>query len=258
MSASEPGARPIFLAPHYDDVALSCGGTVAALADAGESPLVLTVFGGEPSGSLNSFAADMHQRWGVGPAGAIALRREEEVCAARVLGVESRWLDLPDAIYRGERYLSDDDLFGAVHPEETVYWRVILGEVLGFLDTESVTASRFYVPLGLGNHVDHQLVLAAGRVLWHRGYEVIAYEDYPYAGDPESDPLRLGRERSRRDPVVKPLSDEHLERRRRAILCYASQLGVIFRHQGDPEAAVRRYAERVGDGRPAERFWPLG
>jgi len=36
--------RAIFLQPHYDDAALSCGGLIAALADAGCEPAVATVF----------------------------------------------------------------------------------------------------------------------------------------------------------------------------------------------------------------------
>jgi LmbE family N-acetylglucosaminyl deacetylase len=255
MSAPEP--RPVFLAPHFDDVALSCGGTVAALADAEQEPLILTIFGGEPEAPLNPFAASMHERWGVGPANALALRRDEESCAARELGAESRWLEFPDAIYRGDRYRSDDDLFGAVHPLETLYWQEIQCGLLAFLEATGIAVSRLYVPLGLGNHVDHQLTLAVGRVLRFRGLDVHAYEDFPYAADPGGDAERVGRERSREDPVVRSLSEVHLESRVRAIQCYASQLEVIFRRQGDPAEATRRYAERVGDGRPAERFWPL-
>jgi len=37
----------LFLSPHYDDVALSCGGTVAPLADRGTDTTVVTIFGGE-------------------------------------------------------------------------------------------------------------------------------------------------------------------------------------------------------------------
>ncbi|MGN6673994.1 MAG: PIG-L deacetylase family protein, partial [Thermomicrobiales bacterium] len=50
-------ATHCFLAPHYDDVALSCGGTVALLAGQGARPLVVTVFGGDPSSvTLTTFA----------------------------------------------------------------------------------------------------------------------------------------------------------------------------------------------------------
>src|SRR5262252_6924938 len=42
----------LFLSPHYDDVALSCGGTVAQTADAGTHALIVTIFGGEAATAL--------------------------------------------------------------------------------------------------------------------------------------------------------------------------------------------------------------
>ena len=38
--------------------------------------------------------------------------------ATEILGATSTWLSYPDAIYRGELYLSDEDLFGDVKPED--------------------------------------------------------------------------------------------------------------------------------------------
>lgn len=254
---SAPERRPIFLSPHYDDAALSCGGTLAALADGSERPLVLTIFGGEPPGPLNAFAAEMHRLWGLEPADGIAHRRREETCAAKELGVESHWLDLPDAIYRGERYLCDQHLFGAVHPEEATLYRDIRDAMFAFLDTRQLDPSVVYCPLGVGNHVDHQLVLATARTLTYRGYQVIAWEDYPYAGDPgvEVEPVAI--RRTTGEPELRELSEDQLARKIRAIGCYASQHDVIFRFQGDPATAARAWVERAGDGAPAERFWPL-
>ena len=252
-----PERRPVFLSPHYDDAALSCGGTLAEMADDGEKPLILTIFGGEPDGPLNHFAEEMHAWWGLEPADVISHRRQEEDCAARILGVESRWLDLPDAIYRGERYLSDDHLFGAVHPQEATLYRGIRDAIFAFLSEHKIEASVFYCPLGIGNHVDHQHVLAMARSLTYRGYEVRAWEDYPYAGKPDVDVAEVARVRSQAEPDVRPLSEDHLDRRIRAIECYASQHSVIFRELGDPAQATREWANQVGAGTPAERFWPI-
>jgi LmbE family N-acetylglucosaminyl deacetylase len=255
---SAPESRPVFLSPHYDDAALSCGGTLAAMADNGERPLVLTVFGGEPDGPLSDFALNMHRDWGLEPSEAIAHRRSEETRAAEILGVETRWLDLPDAIYRGERYLSDDELFGAVHPREATFYRQILAEIERYLDDHQINPDPLYCPLGVGNHVDHQLILATARTLTYRGQTVVAYEDYPYAGDPDAEVEKIAARRSGKNPIVRRLSDEHLDRRIAAIMCYASQHDVIFRFQGsEPASATRAYAERIGCGSPAERFWPL-
>jgi LmbE family N-acetylglucosaminyl deacetylase len=252
-----PDSRPIFLSPHYDDAELSCGGTLAMMADAGEHPLVITIFGGEPSGPLNSFAQEMHQAWGLAPEDVIAHRRSEEACAAAALGVESRWLELPDAIYRGERYLCDDHLFGAIHPQEATFHKEIRTALFELLSELDIEPTEFYCPIGIGNHVDHQHVLAMARTLTFRGYAVQAWEDFPYAGDPGVDVVPMATTRATGEPVVRELTEDALERKIEAINCYQSQHSVIFRLQGDPEAATRAYAERVGGGTPAERLWPL-
>ena len=56
-----------FLSPHYDDIALSCGGTVALLARSGLAPEIAIVFGDEPDPSqpLTPFAAMQHAEWGL-------------------------------------------------------------------------------------------------------------------------------------------------------------------------------------------------
>ncbi len=127
---------------------------------------------------------------------------------------------------------------------------------LTFDEPDSV---EIYVPLAIGNHVDHQLTLEVGRMLAARGFTVWGYEDFPYAGDPawqgaiQDRVSNLGRG----DPRLVRLTQSDLDRKVEAVRCYASQLDVIFRHQGDPEAAIRRYAFEVGAGHPAERYWPI-
>lgn len=248
-------ARPVFLSPHYDDVALSCGGTVAALTDSGEQPLIITCFGGPPPGPLSNFARDMHARWQIGTSEAISIRREEEACAADVLGAGVHWLDFPDAIYRGSRYTSDDELFGAIHPDEVDLPAQIMAALEAKFAQLGLGPSRLYVPLGIGNHVDHQHVVEVGRRFSELGHEVFAYEDFPYAGDPGVE--QQGRSMTGREPVTQVLTVEQLERRVTAILCYRSQLPVIFRHQGDPAESTLRYATANGASLPHERFWPL-
>ncbi len=251
--------RHIFLAPHYDDVALSCGGTVAALAESDQKGLIVTVFGGAPRGSLTEFASDMHQRWGVGPGDAVAVRRREEACAGKALGAEAIWLDFLDAIYRDARYTSDPDIFGAIHPDEAGFGAEILAALTERLELSSHTPDVFYVPLAVGNHVDHQHMYAAGKRLASLGHTVWAYEDFPYAGDPQwrDSILDLASRLTTGESRLNQLTQSQLQSRIDAVLCYASQLDVIFRYQGDPRVAVGRYARAVGDGQPAERFWRL-
>lgn len=59
---SSPAMTHVFVAPHPDDVALSCGGLVASLRELGQSVTVLTVYSG---GSAAATAGD-YQRTAVG------------------------------------------------------------------------------------------------------------------------------------------------------------------------------------------------
>ena len=125
-SASDPlplltrPARHLFLSPHYDDVPLSAGATVRLLADHGLAPETLVVFGSEPDRDrpLSAFAEAMHEKWGLSASEVIASRQAEEAAAAAELGAQTRVLPFRDAIYRGDAYLSDEDLFGSPATEE--------------------------------------------------------------------------------------------------------------------------------------------
>ncbi len=227
------------------------------MSDDGDRPLILTIFGGRPAGPVNTFAAQMHRDWGLALEDVIEHRRREESCAAEALGAESCWLDLPDAIYRGERYLSDEHLFGAVHPDDALLFREIRSAILAFLEARNIMPDVYYCPLAVGNHVDHQLVLATARTLTYTGRTVIAWEDFPYAGEAGAAVDEIATRRSSGEPRCRILTPTQLDSKVSAVNCYASQHEVIFRRQGDPAEATRAYAERVGNGTPAERFWPL-
>ena len=49
---TRPAMTHVFVAPHPDDVALSCGGLIASLRELGQNVTVLTLFSG--SGSTDS------------------------------------------------------------------------------------------------------------------------------------------------------------------------------------------------------------
>jgi LmbE family N-acetylglucosaminyl deacetylase len=119
--------------------------------------------------------------------------------------------------------------------------------------------NRVFVPLGIGSHVDHQLVLEAGRCLAAQGVEVYAYEDCPYAiHTPEGRRTRLAALDGKvGEPVLVPIG-ETLEQRLEAIACYASQVPVIFRFTQDFRSSLTDFTREVGgELGPAERFWPV-
>ena len=86
----------IFLSPHYDDAALSCGGLMAQLDTAGEFTVAATLLGGKPDYTrLSPFARMIHGRPLAGQ-DPIDQRRAEERHALALLG--AGWM-----IYRSTR-----------------------------------------------------------------------------------------------------------------------------------------------------------
>ncbi len=252
-------ARAMFLSPHYDDVVLSCGGTVALLADQGCEPIVVTVFAGEvPDEIITDFAKWKHSRWGVtGVEENVLRRQEEDRDAVGVLGARAHWLGYPDAIYRGDRYLSDPSLFGTPQAVETGLVMLIADEIRSLPEWDD--NGTVFVPLGIGEHVDHQIMFAVGRLLAERGARVLAYEDCPYAiHTPAGVDRRLGEVEGGIGPPMPVAIGTTLERRIEAIFAYRSQVPVIFRFTPDVPGAISDFARKIGGPLgPAERFWPV-
>lgn len=242
--------RRLYVAPHPDDVALSCGGTVAIEARE-HAVTIVTVFAGQPEGVSSAFAEMQHERWGLAPDQVVEQRRSEDICAAAALGaqVETIWLDALDAIYRDERYDSDEMLFGRILDEDLA----TIDEVAGLL--AALDPDELVVPLAIGRHVDHQIVLRAGRRLAaRRSIPVWAYADLPYGLDQRALTPRLASGVTR-EVRLEYLDADAFERKCRAIDCYGSQLPVIFRDWGDHRAALDRYHRWVGGGQVAEALW---
>lgn len=244
----------IFLQPHADDVALSCGGAAAAASGA----TIITIFGGEVVGELSSFAKFKHARWNVGEFSDVhSTRRVEDAAAARILGCRLRWLGLPDAIYRGDVYQSDSQLYRLIDGEALELAEHLSVELVGL--PEWSTSARVYVPLGVGLHADHQIVFYTGLMLAAVGYEVVAYEDTPYViHTPDSLKERLKQvDIYLKNPVIFPVNPLFLDIKLEAVSQYRSQLPVLFRFNPDYRMAIMDYAAKVGCGMSAERFWPI-
>jgi LmbE family N-acetylglucosaminyl deacetylase len=258
----------IFLSPHFDDIALSCGGMAARLPRNGARCISLTVCAAPAPGveSLSEYALEMHARWesasGASEQAINEVRREEERQAARLLGIEPRMLDLPDAPYRrgsgGQHlYTSDADLFARVAPEERRTLVPRIAREVTSIAREAGTRGRprVFAPLGIGHHVDHQLVFWAARRLGPR-YGVLFYEDYPYATRAGALRERIDELRLPMQPRLTPITDL-IGIKIAAIARYKSQLDILFGSSEAMPAAVRAYAQSVAGATSqyAERFW---
>ncbi len=253
--------RHIYLSPHLDDAAFSCGGSIGLQTSCGLHVLVITAFAGVPQESQqpSNFASQMHQEGGLpaSPHEAVKARRREDKEAISTLGADTFWLDHLDAIYRGNPpyYQNDEALFGQINQND-----FILDEQLGAFLLEIYHRARlatFYVPLGVGHHVDHQLCCSAGDRLAQQGANVKFYEDFPYVATP-------GALETRRRELGSGLEAELVEvsgtlrLKEEALACYKSQISLLF---GSPDRMQRSLEDYMASLRPTypgieiERFW---
>jgi LmbE family N-acetylglucosaminyl deacetylase len=235
----------IYLSPHLDDAALSCGGQIYQRTSAGQTVLVVTIMAGDPaSDAASNYIESLHERWELA-GDAAARRRQEDLAACRILGAQALHLALPDCIYRlhpqskTSLYLSDADIFGEVHPSE---FALIEEAANDFAQLPS--ASHIYAPLTVGHHVDHQLVRLAAEKCW--GGRLLYYEEYPYAQKPGAMGEVFDAESRRWHPRVIELSEEALEAKIYAIEAFRSQLSTFFRDRNDLLRQVMGYASLVG------------
>lgn len=172
MSGEAPA---YYLAPHADDVVLSCAGSVAADVAAGRAVTLLTVF---------LSGADE------------AVRRAEDQAAAAALGCAWACLELPDAPERPEirGRLGLFARYGQAHLGIT---NEVVSRLRARLDAGAATAGGGVVlraPLAVGGHIDHRVVHEAARALaFERGADTTLsfYEDQPYSLAPFSLARRL-------------------------------------------------------------------
>jgi hypothetical protein len=168
----------IYLSPHLDDVALSCGGLVWEQVQAGDRVSIWTICAGNPPpGTLSAFAESIHVRWQTG-AQAVAQRRAEDLRSCQILGATPRHFALADCLYRRDAaagtpfYASEEALFGEIHPGDAGLVHSLGQQMADLLNG----GENLISPLAIGGHVDHRLVRAAESLqhpLWY-------YADYPY------------------------------------------------------------------------------
>jgi LmbE family N-acetylglucosaminyl deacetylase len=282
----------VFVSPHPDDAALSCGGLIARLRSRGEPVAIVTIFCGPgPLGRLTPY-----QRLALGfgsqekshpgddtfdsaepaagyspedaefepptPAEVMAVRRAEDEAFARFAGASIRFVGLPDAVFRD--YAGDAQLMGPPRADDPAPAEELRAALA------AVRPSTLYLPLSIGGHVDHRQARGAAiELLAEPGSPYLDraafYEDSPYA-------LNTGFERlDQLEPEVLAglpagvvLTPDYvgidgvLARKLEGLRAYESQHGRLFGGDDPMTAAVREQAVRVGrlgGTGPSERYW---
>jgi LmbE family N-acetylglucosaminyl deacetylase len=246
----------VYVAPHLDDAVLSCGGQIAQYTADGARVLAVTLCAASPlaAAPLTPYAEHLHRTYGLG-SDPTAGRRQEDDEALALLGCDGLHLDQLDAPYRLAAYGERSAVFSQPVPDDPLGPATL--QILQQLRAQQPQA-RFYLPLGIGSHVDHLVVCAAGLAFHEQGADVRWYEDAPYAVDPGLIARRLEMLDEAFEPVVVPI-DGMLDRKLQAIACYRSQVGKLFRDR-PMEQVMTEYAATVA-GQPdrfGERHWVRG
>lgn len=250
-------ARWIFLSPHLDDAALSCGGQIAAATRAGVPVEIVTIFAGDEPGpgepNASPLVEKIYDLWQLQAGEVMATRRREDLAACRELAAEALHWELQEAIHRrdssrGEAlYPTLECLFGAVAPQEEELVASLarrLAALPGIGKGTSVVA-----PLGVGGHVDHRIARRAAERAF--GADLLYYEEFPYIVWKLFALRRAGIHGRSWEASRQPLTAADVGARIAAIACYASQVTPLFRTPERIGRLVRRHVRRAG----GERLW---
>lgn len=248
----------LYLSPHLDDAALSCGGQIYQAAQAGKTVAIVTVMAGDPpedgdpevdtphrTGS--ELVAELHARWALAE-DAVAARRAEDRAACALLGATAYHLSVPDCIYRHAAgqffYRTNDEIFGAIHLQEMA---LIDGLAQEFQRLPG--AGQIFVPLGVGHHVDHLLVRAAAEKAWGVA-RLTYYEEYPYAETPQALATTLVEYPPPADQIWVarpiPLAPQARTAKGHAIAAYRSQISTFFADTDELHRRIAKFAAARG------------
>ena len=255
--------RHIFLSPHFDDVIFSCGGTIGVQLSSGLRPLVITVFGGVPPANtqLSPLAQQDHRVMGFSPVqgvgAAVEARRKEDEAAMDYLDLDYMWLDYQDAIYRGTPpyYPTKEALIGGdVNPADLSIDRQLAQDLMAL--NERLPDVAWYSPLGIGRHVDHQLVSSAVDRLVQKNEKVYYYEEMPYVLQPGALNARLTELGGAFEPTLVEMS-EFMAVRLETSDMYASRIDLDFGSVAAMHHDIEQYTHAI---RPVEtihleRYW---
>lgn len=242
----------LFLSPHYDDAVFSCAGTMFQLVQSGASVTMLTIMAGSPTEPLpdTPVLRANHSRWQAGDNPVLARRAEDEAAAA-ILGVNTQYYDFPDCIYRTAQgqalYPSEESLWGAPHAEDNVRQ---------FLQEQSIlNYDAIYAPLGVGSHVDHQIVRDWALALMRQGQMVYFYEDYPYLRDKEKLQAGLNYFQTNLRAINTVLTEASMQAKIQAMSAYRSQISSFWANEAAIGDEVRTTFTDELTGRYRERAW---
>lgn len=230
------------LSPHLDDAAFSCGGTLERLAVNGWRVVMATIFTASVP-NPKGFALACQLDKGLAPeVDYMALRRAEDVEAARHLSIAPPvHLPFREAPHRG--YGSAPELFAAPRVDDEI--AADLAPALAALIAETAP-DLLLAPQAIGGHVDHVRMVESLRGL-DLALPVLWWRDFPYTVRNPAPKQPLAALFADLPEIAVAFDSEGQEAKLRACTAYASQIGFQF---GGPAGLEARLAQEDG----TERF----
>ena len=252
----------VFLSPHLDDAALSCGHLIQYLTESKRKVLVISIFTKAQtpphSEHAEKFVTDSGQK---DARRLFLLRKNEDISSCRVLGADYLHLNYVDATFRKTilfqkfAYLNKFNRiipsFVHVYPDPKMQFsgeisrqdkglmqelKAELKDILDNLPGKCIIIA----PLGVGGHADHIIVHEVARQIeGNSGGAILFWEDFPY----NLNKTTVEDFFSGSQPFEKYLTiDDKLLRKTRkdlAIRRHKSQMKVLF-----PSGRIKRVDER--------------
>ena len=252
--AGSAGAAFLFLSPHLDDAVLSCGALMRSLS-ATCALTVVTAFTTAGPPPHTHAARSFLRHCAIRDAEALfAERRAEDRRVLDDLGTAHAHLGYTDALFRRRTGSPLARHAGRLLPELVhrypTYWfdiargrvargdRTVIEALTGAVaDWIHRTRSQWvFCPLGVGRHVDHLIVRAAGERFAER---VVYYADFPYSRTAAPDPGFVARHR-----LVPWSWTEGVAAKEELIRGYRTQVDGLFRTGRIPTVPEIYYSPR--------------
>jgi LmbE family N-acetylglucosaminyl deacetylase len=167
----------LLISPHLDDAVFSAGAIAAELAAQGHEVHVLTCFTKSVKNPTGFALACQLDKGLPAEIDYMELRRQEDQKACQLLSIIPHWEDLPEAPHRG--YNSAKELFQDIKKQG-----IIADKLLEILEKwiDKIQPQLIISPKGVGNHVDHQQVCNAIKLLKKKFSNItyLQWFDQPY------------------------------------------------------------------------------
>jgi LmbE family N-acetylglucosaminyl deacetylase len=231
----------VYLSPHLDDAVYSCGALMDQQVKQGLQVEIWTLFAGQfDARKLSTFAKEIHQRWGTGLL-SVQARRLEDQKACTFLGVVPKYYNFQDVIYRhtaddNPEIVFNDDLFRNYQSGDELIKEKIKSALGNALD--ELVDIQVCAPLGLGNHIDHQILRKAIDEIELKN-PLYYYADFPYV---IREKVAVSQEHTRQYQ----LAEENVKVWCKAIAIYKSQISTFWDEEKEICEEINPYWQNGG------------